>query len=170
MPASFGDVPREEVEKYGRVLESYYRYLDGWIGKFITPDSVPGEGSAEGRPTLVLVVSPHGIDPLPLERRLLVALEGDRFESGYHGRAPDGLVVIAGPGVAHGKPLGKASILDVAPTLLYYFRLPIGADMDGHPLTRLFQQETLSDAPLLLIPSYEASRLSGLPDEASGSP
>jgi type I phosphodiesterase/nucleotide pyrophosphatase len=170
MPASFGDVPRSEVQKYGRVLESYYRYLDGWIGKLITPDPVAGEGFAEGGPTLVLVVSPHGIDPLPLERRLLVALEGDRFESGYHGRAPDGLVVVAGPGVAHGKPLGKASILDVAPTLLYYFRLPIGADMDGHPLTRLFQEETLADAPLLLIPSYEASRLSGRPDEASGSP
>ncbi|MCI0568134.1 MAG: alkaline phosphatase family protein [Acidobacteria bacterium] len=170
MPASFGDVPRTEVEKYGRVLEWYYRYLDGWIGKFISPDPAAGDGSGEGGPTLVLIVSPHGIDPLPLERRLLVALEGDRFESGYHGRAPDGLIVVSGPGVAHGKPLGKASVLDVTPSLLYYFRLPIGSDMDGHPLTRLFQEETLADAPLLLIPSYEASRLSGRSDEAPGSP
>lgn len=156
MPGSFGDVPRAEVEKYGRVLEWYYRYLDEWIGKLIVADPTAGGGAS----TLVLVVSPHGIDPLPLERRLLVAMEGDRFESGYHGRAPDGLIVVAGPGVVHGKPLGKASVLDVTPTLLYYFRLPLGLDMDGHPLTRLFQEETLADTPLLLIPSYEASRIS----------
>ena len=170
MPGSFGDVPRAEVEKYGRALEWYYRYLDEWIGRFLSADPGSGAGNGAEEQTLVLIVSPHGIDPLPLERRVLVAMEGDRFESGYHGRAPDGLLVVAGPGVAHGKPLGKASVLDVTPTLLYYFRLPIGRDMDGHPLTRIFQEDILADTPLLLIPSYEASRLSGRPDEAPGSP
>jgi hypothetical protein len=170
MPGSFGDVPRAEVEKYGRVLEWYYRYLDEWIGKLMIAVPTTASGAGIEASTLVLVVSPHGIDPLPLERRLLVAMEGDRFESGYHGRAPDGLIVVAGPGVAHGRPLGKASVLDVTPTLLYYFRLPLGLDMDGHPLTRLFEKETLADTPLLLIPSYEASRISQRQDEGSGPP
>lgn len=166
MPASFGDVPRAEVEKYGQVLESYYRYLDEWIGRFL---AVTAAADSEA-PTLTLVVSPHGIEPLPLGRRLLLALEGDRFESGYHDHAPDGLMMIAGPGVAHGKPLGKASVLDVTPTLLYYLRLPVGKDMDGHPLTRLFQDASLAGKPLLLIPSYERSRVSARPHRTAASP
>jgi hypothetical protein len=156
MPASFGDVPMEEVEKYGHVLEMYYRILDDWIGEFLAADA----GAARDAGSLVMVVSPHGIDPLPLGRRALMALEGDRFESGYHGRAPDGLLIASGPGVAHGKPLGKSTILDLAPTLLYHYRLPIGMDMDGHPLTRMFQDEFIATRPILLIPSYEESRLS----------
>ena len=170
MPASFGDVPREEVEKYGLVLERYYRYLDDWIGRFLEPAPSARDGDGGRGPTLVLIVSPHGIEPLPLGRRLLMALEGDRFESGYHGRAPDGIILAVGPGVAHGKPLGKASILDVAPTLLYNFSLPIGMDMDGHPLTRLFQDAFLAEKPVRLIPSYEGSRLSGLSDPSTGLP
>ena len=89
-----------------------------------------------------------------------MVLEGDRFESGTHARGPDGLLIVAGPGVAHGKPLGKSTILDLAPTLLYHYRLPIGMDMDGHPLTRIFTDEFIAARPLLLIPSYEGSRLS----------
>ena len=160
MPASFGDVPMEEVEKYGHVLEMYYRILDDWLGAFLAADAAGEPVSEGGEGSLVMVVSPHGIDPLPLGRRALMALEGDRFESGYHGRAPDGLLIAAGPGVAHGKPLGKATILDLAPTLLYHYRLAIGMDMDGHPLTRLFQDQFIATRPLLLIPSYEGSRLS----------
>ncbi len=160
MPASFGDVPLEEVEKYGHVLEMYYRTVDDWLGAFIAADPAGEAMTTGGEGSLVMVVSPHGIDPLPLGRRALMALEGDRFESGYHGRAPDGLLIAAGPGVAHGKPLGKATVLDVAPTLLYHYRLAIGMDMDGHPLTRLFRDDFIASRPILLIPSYEGSRLS----------
>lgn len=170
MPASFGDVPRPEVEKYGRVLEGYYRFLDEWIGRFLSVGADIARLHPEWEPALMLVVSPHGIEPLPLGRRLLLALEGDRFESGYHDRAPDGLLMMAGPGVAHGKPLGKASVLDVTPTLLYYLRLPVGKDMDGHPLTRVFQDASLSGKPLLLIPSYERSRVSEPPAPSAASP
>ena len=42
--------------------------------------------------------------------------------------------------------------------------------MDGHPLTRLFDKATLADTPLLLIPSYEASRISQRQDENPGPP
>ena len=168
MPASFGDVPPEEQEKYGTVLERYYRFLDDWLGKFLGPEF--REGQASGDSPLVLVVSPHGIEPLALVPRLLLRLAGDRFESGQHDRAPDGMIVAAGPGVAHGRPLGKASILDVTPTLLYSLRLPIGMDMDGHPLARLFDDAFIAERPVLLIPSYEGSRIAGRETAASGFP
>jgi len=169
MPASFGDVPPKELEKYGAVLERYYRYLDDWIGEFLAPYFASDEGIGE-RKVLVMIVSPYGIEPVPLLERFLLWLGGDRLASGYHDRAPDGLIVAAGSGVFHGKPLGKASILDVTPTLLYDLRLAIGMDMDGHPLTHLFDEATISRRPVLLIPSYEASRISRRKEESSGSP
>lgn len=159
-PESFGNVRQEEIEKFGPVLERYYRFLDEWVGRFLesgtgASGSWSGPGSA-----LVLVVSPHGIEPLPLMGRFLEGLEGNRFESGYHGQAPDGMVIGAGAGARRGG-LGKTSILDLVPTLLYRFGLPIGLDMDGHPLTRLFEADFVSTTPVLLIPSYEASRIGG---------
>jgi hypothetical protein len=73
------------------------------------------------------------------------------------------MILAAGPGIRHGTPMGKASVLDVVPTLLYLYGLPIGMDMDGHALTRLFDEAFTSENPILLIPSYEASRLGAPP-------
>lgn len=159
MPAGFGDVPPEEVEKYGSVLERYYRFLDEWLGRFLEGEGFAGEGDPSREESVILVVSPHGIEPMPLGRRLVLYLEGNRLESGYHDRGPDGMILAAGPGIRHGSPLGKASVLDVVPTLLYLHGLPMGMDMDGHTLIRLFDEAFTSENPILLIPSYEASRL-----------
>jgi hypothetical protein len=100
---------------------------------------------------------------MPLGRRFLAWLEGRRFDSGYHTRGPDGILLAAGPGIRHGTPLGKASVVDLVPTLLYYYRLPIGEDMDGHVLTRLFDPAFTSENPILLIPSYEPRRQDSSP-------
>ncbi len=159
MPAGFGDVPPEEVEIYGSVLERYYRFLDDWLGMFLEGEGPPAGAGAGGGGSLFLVVSPHGVEPMPLARRFAARLEGNRLDSGYHDRGPDGLILASGKGIRHGVPLGKASVLDVAPTLLYYLGLPSGMDMDGHALTRLFDSGFTSENPILLIPSYEASRV-----------
>jgi hypothetical protein len=68
------------------------------------------------------------------------------------------MILAAGPGIRHGTPLGKASVTDLLPTLLYYYGLPIGKDMDGHVLTRLFDPAFTAENPILLIPSYRTRR------------
>jgi hypothetical protein len=159
MPSGFGNVPAEEVERYGAVLERYYRFLDDWLGLFLEGEelaSEPKPGQA-----VVLVISPHGIEPPTLPRRLSGWLEGSRLERGVHARGPDGLILAVGPGIRHGLPLGKASVLDLVPTLLYLQRLPIAMDMDGHVLTRLFERAFTADNPILLIPSYEGGAGAG---------
>jgi predicted AlkP superfamily phosphohydrolase/phosphomutase len=156
MPAGFGDVAPEEEEKYGAVLSNYYRFLDQWLGRFVEKPGAGRDGGSVDEGSAFLVVSPHGIEPLPLGRRLLERLAGSPFTSGYHSRGPDGMILAAGPGIRHGVPLGRASVVDLVPTLLYYYRLPVGMDMDGHPLTRLFNPAFTSENPILLIPSYES--------------
>ncbi len=48
-----------------------------------------------------------------------------------------GILVAAGPSFRHIEERGSASILDITPTLLALFDLPIHRDMDGEPLTSL---------------------------------
>ena len=158
MPSGFGDVPPEEIEKYGSVLERYYRFLDEWLGRFLEEEEFAGEGGPPAGKAVCLVVSPHGIEPMPLGRRMAAWLAGNPLESGFHDRGPDGVILVSGPGIRHGAPLGKASVMDVAPTLLYMNGLPVGMDMDGHALTRLFDAEFRSENPILLVPTYEAGR------------
>jgi hypothetical protein len=153
MPSGFGNVPAEEVEKYGAVLERYYRFLDDWLGLFLEEEGLAGE--PQPGQAVVLVISPHGIEPPTLPRRLSGWLEGNHLERGVHARGPDGMILAEGPGIRHGLPLGKASVLDLVPTLLYLQKLPIAMDMDGHVLTRLFERAFTAENPILLIPSYE---------------
>jgi predicted AlkP superfamily phosphohydrolase/phosphomutase len=144
MPRAFGDVPEEERRRYGTVLRQYYRYIDGEIGRAI---------ERLGPDDLLLVVSPFGMEPLSLPKRLLERALGNH-ESGTHERAPDGFLMAFGSAVRPGR-LRRGSVLDVAPTVLYYFGLPIGRDMDGYARTDLFVPPFTAARPLAFIPTHE---------------
>jgi hypothetical protein len=73
--------------------------------------------------------------------------------SGVH--HSDGIVLLAGPGVTPGRQMSSASILDVAPTILYALGLPIGKDMDGHLLTEAFDDVFLIERPVEYIDTWE---------------
>jgi hypothetical protein len=144
MPRAFGDVPEEERRRYGTVLPQYYRYIDGEIGRAI---------ERLGPDDLLLVVSPFGMEPLSLPKRLLERALGNH-ESGTHERAPDGFLMAFGSAVRPGR-LRRGSVLDVAPTVLYYFGLPIGRDMDGYARTDLFTPPFTAARPLAFIPTHD---------------
>jgi tetratricopeptide (TPR) repeat protein len=48
--------------------------------------------------------------------------------------------VARGPGIKRDESLFGASLLDVCPTILAALGLPVGADMDGKPLTNIFSE------------------------------
>ncbi len=58
--------------------------------------------------------------------------------SGVH--RMDGILLAQGPHVRKNAPLEKAGIIDVAPTIMYMLDMPIPSDMDGKPLTALFEE------------------------------
>ena len=62
VPRAFGDVSDEERLRHGRVLEQYYTYLDGIVGRAM---------AALGPDDLLLVVSGFGMEPLSLGKRVL---------------------------------------------------------------------------------------------------
>lgn len=143
-PSAFGDVSEAEQRRLGRVLEEYYGLIDRAIGRAL---------DALGPDDLLLIVSPFGMEPLSPGKRVLEQLIGNARISGTHERAPDGFLMAYGESVTAGRP-ARGSILDVAPTVLYYLGLPIGRDMDGFARTDLFRSAFTASRPIAFIPSY----------------
>ena len=57
--------------------------------------------------------------------------------SGHH--RPDGVLIIAGPGVQAGTSLDGANILDLAPTLLHAMGVAVPSELDGRVLSEAFE-------------------------------
>jgi hypothetical protein len=145
MPRAFGDVSEDEQRRYGHLLEQYYQYVDDEVGQAM---------ARLGPHDLLLVVSPFGMEPSSLATRLLERALGHVPASGTHERAPDGFLLAYGQHARPGR-LPRASVLDVAPTVLYYLGLPAARDMDGSPRPDIFSRAFTAERPLTFIPTYE---------------
>jgi hypothetical protein len=145
LPRAFGDVSDEERVRHGRVLEQYYTYLDGIVGRAM---------AALGPDDLLLVVSGFGMEPLSLGKRVLERALGNPQLSGSHERAPDGFVIAFGRHVVKGN-FPRASVVDIAPTVLYYFGLPMARDLDGFARTDIFTRSFTEERPITFIPFYD---------------
>lgn len=143
-PSAFGDVSEAERERFGNVLNQYYGFIDTLVGREI---------EALGPNDVLLVVSAFGMEPLSPGKRVLEIIAGNPQISGTHERAPDGFVLAFGASVAAGRP-NRASVVDLAPTILYFLGLPVGRDMDGFARIDLFKPAFTSDKPVTYIPSY----------------
>jgi predicted AlkP superfamily phosphohydrolase/phosphomutase len=145
MPRAFGDVSDEERSRYGRVLEQYYTYVDGIVGRAM---------KALGPDDLLFVVSGFGMEPLGFGKRILERVAGDPELSGTHEGAPDGFLMAYGRGVAKGN-FPRASVVDIAPTVLYFLGLPVARDMDGFARTDIFTPAFTDQRPITFIPYYD---------------
>lgn len=80
-----------------------------------------------------------------------------------------GLIAMAGPGIRKNYKLRAASILDVAPTVLYFFGLPAANDMQGKVLLDAVEPAARSARPVRTVATYETSpRLSDGPQAQPG--
>jgi hypothetical protein len=146
-PEAFGDVTPDEARRYGRVLDRYRSLLGRWVSE-LDETLRPGE--------VLVVLSGYGLEPTPLWRRLLAALTGAASPGATHAAAPEGFLLAVGDGIRPGSSLRAASVLDVAPTLLYLMGLPVARDMEGRVLTEIIDEELARANPLTFIPSYES--------------
>jgi predicted AlkP superfamily phosphohydrolase/phosphomutase len=150
-PDEFGDVGEPQLRRYGRVVERYAAFLDERLG------ALAQEQHAD---EVLILISTHGMRPTPLWRTVLARLLGRDAPSGSHEGAPPGLLAMAGDGVRAGAVADGASLLDVAPTILYLMGLPVGRDMEGRILTELLDEAFTRAHPVTFIPSYESLAVS----------
>jgi predicted AlkP superfamily phosphohydrolase/phosphomutase len=145
LPDAFGDVTDQERQRYGTLLDEHYAYIDAEVGRAM---------AEQGPEDLLLIVSGFGMQPVSLGKRLLAKLLSEPDVTGSHERAPDGFLLAYGEAVKPGRaPLG--SVVDVAPTILYFLGLPVARDMDGYARTDILKPTFTTARPITFIPTYE---------------
>jgi hypothetical protein len=143
-PGAARGLPDAERRRLAQIVESYYAFIDNEIG--IVLDSM-SQGD------LLLVVSSFGMEPLNPIKRVVAGVLGDPAFSGTHERAPDGFLLAFGEAVEPGRPQ-RGSIVDITPTVLYFFGLPVARDMDGFARSDMFTREFSAERPVTFISSY----------------
>lgn len=128
-------LPQSEFELYSKVLDAACILLDQLLRSLL---------NAAGKETAVLLASACGVNPdLPPE--YLRRPDNEIWKSPY------GIVAAAGPGFREDSLVLGATIHDVAPTVLTWFGLPIGNDMEGRVLLEAF-----SAVPeVIRVPTWE---------------
>ena len=131
-------VNEREQELYRDVVNSAYRMQDLLLGRLL---------QLAGDEATVIICSDHGwhSGELRLQRPPPV-LAGPAEE-----HRPIGILAMKGPGIKQDELIYGAGVLDLAPTLLALFGLPIGRDMDGRPLAEAFDAVPAVET----IPSWE---------------
>jgi len=124
-PPKMDGISDEDALIYKDVVNSVYRFQDLMLGHTL---------ELAGEDTTVIIVSDHGFHH-----------DGDRpstsgVKDPEHWHSPYGMAVVSGPGIKKNEKLYGATLLDITPTILALFGLPVGADMDGRPWLEIFEK------------------------------
>lgn len=131
-PPRMEGIPESYFELYKDVINSAYRFQDMMLERTL---------QLAGEDATVILLSDHGfhsdhLRPKKLpEEPIAPALE----------HSPYGIICMAGPNIQEDEQIFGATLLDITPTILALFGLPIGKDMDGKPLTEAFKEEVTPD-------------------------
>lgn len=82
-------------------------------------------------------------------------MTGTPVVAASHAAGPEGFFLAVGDGIREGGTIRGASVLDVAPTLLYLMGLPVARDMEGRVLTEILDERFARENPVTFIRSYE---------------
>ena len=131
-------VPEEEFERYRNVVTAGYQFFDLLLHRLL---------ELAGDETTVILLSDHGFHSDHLRPVSIPKIPaGPAVE-----HRPFGVLCMKGPALRQGEPIYGASLLDITPTVLTLFGLPVGQDMRGRPLVQAFDEPFVPDA----IPTWE---------------
>ena len=137
-PPRMEGIPEDRFEIYKDVVNGAYRFHDMMLETLL---------NLAGPDATVLLVSDHGFHSDHLRPRGIPAEPaGPAIQ-----HRPFGIVCMKGPHVQQDERIYGATLLDVTPTILTLFGLPVGADMDGRVLVQAFEEPP----QVTRIPSWE---------------
>lgn len=131
-PPRMEGIPEAYFEVYKDVINGAYRFQDMMLERTL---------QLAGDDVTVIILSDHGFHSDHLRPKKLPnepiapALE----------HAPYGIICMAGPNIQEDERIFGATLLDITPTILTLFGLPIGRDMDGKPLLQAFKEQVTPD-------------------------
>jgi len=131
-------IPDEVYNNYKDVVVSGYLFHDMMLERTL---------SQLDEDTTVIIVSDHGFHSDHLRPKYFVKEPAAPAQE----HSPFGMICMRGPGIKKGEKIYGASILDLTPTILALYGLPIGETMEGKPLVQAFDEEVVLDT----IPDWE---------------
>ena len=128
-----------DFDKYQKVVKAAYKAHDAMLQGLI---------DQAGPDTTVILVSDHGFHSDHLRPKFTPRVK--RGNTVWH--RDQGILVAKGPGIKHSTdPVAEAGLLDIVPTILHHFDLPVGEDMQGQVIADAFEDGT----PEQSIPTWE---------------
>jgi predicted AlkP superfamily phosphohydrolase/phosphomutase len=126
-PPKQNAIPQDLFDMYKDAVVGSYRYQDMMLGRVM--DLVDED-------TTIIVMSDHGFESG--HKRILKmpkypaapALEHRQF----------GIFVAAGPNIKKNEKVFGLGLIDIAPTILHMYDLPVGKDMDGNVALDIFEK------------------------------
>ncbi|MGO9542676.1 MAG: tetratricopeptide repeat protein [Terriglobales bacterium] len=137
-PPRMEGIPEDQFEIYKNVVNGAYRFHDMVLQTLV---------ELAGPETTVILVSDHGFHSDHLRPRgIPIEPAGPAVQHRNFG-----IVAIRGTHIRQDERIYGATLLDVTPTILTLFGLPVGADMDGRVLVQAFEEPP----EINRIPSWE---------------
>jgi predicted AlkP superfamily phosphohydrolase/phosphomutase/tetratricopeptide (TPR) repeat protein len=137
-PPRMEGIPEDRYEIYKDVVNGAYRFHDMMLETLL---------NLAGPDATVLLVSDHGFHSDHLRPRGIPAEPAGPAVQ----HRPFGIFCMKGQHVQQDERIYGATLLDVTPTILTLFGLPVGADMDGRVLVQAFEEPP----QIARIPSWE---------------
>lgn len=138
-PPQRKDVSDEDFRLFHYITEAGYRFHDMMLGTLM---------HLAGEDTTIILMSDHGFHPDDF--RLTGIPREPAGPAAEHRQF--GIFAASGPGLKKDARVYGANLLDICPTLLHLFGLPVGADMDGKVLTDIYQTPPTEIAQ---VPSWD---------------
>ena len=137
-PPRMEGIPEDRFEIYKDVVNGAYRFHDMMLQTLL---------DLAGPETTVILVSDHGFHSDHLRPRgIPMEPAGPAVQ-----HRPFGIVCMKGDHIKQDERIYGATLLDVTPTILTLFGLPVGEDMDGRVLVQAFEETP----KIARIPSWE---------------
>ena len=131
-------IDERDFELYRNVVSAAYQFHDRMLGALL---------EKAGEETTVVLMSDHGFHPDHLRPASIPDIPaGPAVE-----HRDFGILAIRGPGIKKDEALHGPSVLDIAPTILALYGLPVGEDMDGKALSQAFEEPP----KIAYVPSWE---------------
>ena len=127
-PPRLKQVPEKDYEIYKDIINSAYRFQDMMLGRML--ELVDDD-------TTVIVMSDHGFESG--NKRILKMPKVTAAPALDHRQF--GMFVAKGPNIRKNEKVYGLSLIDIAPTILHHFNLPVGKDMDGKIALDIFQEK-----------------------------
>lgn len=126
-PPQQSGVSDEDFRHYSNVVTMGYIFHDMMLGKLL--DLADDD-------TTVILISDHGFHPDHLRPKHIPSEPaGPAFEHRDYG-----IFAAMGPNIKKDHIVHGANLLDITPTLLNIYNLPVGEDMDGMILSEIFEE------------------------------